>query len=95
MLMKALVIISRTGGVPESIPPEMQRFVVPPADPSGLAAAIESVLHMPEGEMRALGEAGRTFVETNYDVRRLNERILERTVGVRAAQNDTSLMRTA
>jgi hypothetical protein len=50
---------------------------------------------MPEHEMRALGEAGRTFVETNYDVRRLNERILERTVGVRAAQNDTSLMRTA
>ena len=85
MLMKALVITSRTGGVPESIPPEMQRFVVTPGDPAALADAIEEVSKLSENELRLLGETCRDFVVAGYDIRKLNERLLERVVGVAAA----------
>lgn len=76
MLMKAVVITTATGGVPESIPDAMRKLSVAERDPGGLARAIEVVYDMRESELKELGEAGRTFVETRYDIRTLNQRML-------------------
>lgn len=77
MLMKAVVVTTTIGGVPESIPPEMRPFSVPPGDSAALAAAIRSVHGLDEPRMRSLGEAGRAFVCERYEIGRLNARMLE------------------
>lgn len=76
MLMKALVVATAAGGVPESTAPELRRFLVPPEDPDALARSILAVRALGEAEMRALGEAGRAFAEERYDIRRLNAALL-------------------
>jgi colanic acid/amylovoran biosynthesis glycosyltransferase len=76
LLMKALVVTTRTGGVPESIPESMQRFSVPERDIEGLAQALATIYDSPSDEIASLGEDGRTFVVANYDIRQLNRRLL-------------------
>lgn len=80
MLMKALVVATTAGGVPESTAPELRPFLVPPEDPAGIARAVLAVRALRDDEMRALGEAGRAFAEERYDIRRLNAALLERAV---------------
>ena len=76
MLMKALVVTTKTGGVPESIPDAMKQFAVPERDAAKLAEAIITVYDMPEHDMSALAEEGRDFVAARYDIRSLNQRLL-------------------
>lgn len=76
MLMKAVVVASATGGVPESIAPELAPLLLPPGDPSAIADAIRKVDAMGADEMRRLGEAGRDFTAARYDIRDLNEQLL-------------------
>jgi glycosyltransferase involved in cell wall biosynthesis len=83
MLMGALVITSRTGGVPESIPPQMRRFVVPPGDSAALADAILRLAAMPVAELRSEAAACRRFVVERYDVARLDDELLETTLQAR------------
>jgi glycosyltransferase involved in cell wall biosynthesis len=78
MLMKSLVIATTTGGVPESTAPALHRFMVPAADPTSIAEAILAVRALPDEEMRRLGEEGRAFAESRYDIRRLNESMMRR-----------------
>lgn len=80
MLMKGLVVVSETGGVPESVAPELQEFVVDEGDWRGLAAAIERIYRMPDEEMERRGEEARAFVVENYDVEKLNARLLDVTL---------------
>jgi colanic acid/amylovoran biosynthesis glycosyltransferase len=79
MLMKALVVTSRTGGVPESIPPEMQSYVVQPGNAGELARAIAAIHALSLTELNRLGELCRSFVVARYDVDKLNDRIIELT----------------
>lgn len=79
MLMKSLVITSRTGGVPESIPECMRPFSVPPANSVAIMAAIERVLGLDAAALTRLGEECRAFVADRYDIRTLNAAMLERT----------------
>jgi glycosyltransferase involved in cell wall biosynthesis len=79
MLMKALVITTRTGGVPESIPPEMQRFSAAEKDVAALTRAIAEVNALPLLELRRLGAAGRAFVTRDYEVGQLNDRLIALT----------------
>jgi colanic acid/amylovoran biosynthesis glycosyltransferase len=76
MLMEALVVATTTGGVPESIPPEVKPFTAEPADVTTLAEALERVYRLSESQMRSLGRSVRAWTEANYDVRMLNSRIL-------------------
>lgn len=76
MLMKALVVTTTTGGVPESIPEAMRPFSVPERDASALARAIISIYDMAESDMAALAAKGRTFVQERYDINSLNNRLL-------------------
>ncbi len=82
MLMKALVVATATGGVPESIAPELRRFLVPPGDPAAIVHALRAVRALDDVEMRVLGEAGRAFAEVRYDIRHLNAHLLERAMAV-------------
>jgi glycosyltransferase involved in cell wall biosynthesis len=81
MLSRLVVITTRTGGVPESIAPAMDRFVAPPRDPGALADRIRRVALLPEGELEALGRGNRAFCEARYDIRVLNPRLLAAALG--------------
>jgi colanic acid/amylovoran biosynthesis glycosyltransferase len=79
MLMKALVVTTTTGGVPESIPDVMRKFSVPSRNPSALADTIARIRALPIDELAQLGNTGRQFVLEHYDIRRLNEHLIART----------------
>jgi len=83
MLAQALVIASRTGGVPESLAPELRPYLVPEGDAAAIAAAVLAISSCDRSVLAALGEAGRRFVETRYDIRRLNAQILGATLATR------------
>ncbi len=90
MLMKALVVVTRTGGVPDSIPECMRRFMVPEADADALAEAIRAVHALPSRRLAELGEEGRAFVVQNYDIRKIDERLIELTLAAGTARVDGS-----
>jgi glycosyltransferase involved in cell wall biosynthesis len=59
------VLASRVGGIPEILTGEFDRFLVPPADPDRLAAALLGLVGWPDREP-ALGQACREHVETSF-----------------------------
>lgn len=77
MLMRSVVLVSRTGGVPEATAPEMLEFSFQPGDVSGLIDALRRVAALGESELRDLGARGRTYVEQRFDIRQLNAHIIE------------------
>lgn len=91
MLMQAIPITSRTGGVPESLPPEMVEMSVAQHDPAALASVLRSVSAAPETELQSLARRNLEWVRERYDIRRLNEELLARSGfqadGSRAAQH--------
>ena len=58
-------IASRIGGVPEAVIHERTGLLVPPRDVDALAAAIIELIDAPD-RRRAMGLAGRRFVEKHY-----------------------------
>jgi len=76
MLSRLIVVTTRTGGVPESIAPAMDRFAAAPGDAAALAAAITRVSALTAAEFDALGRSNRAFCEARYDVRSLNAELL-------------------
>lgn len=91
MLMKLVVIASRTGGVQESIAPEQRRFSVVPRDSAGIARRIEQILALDEGEMQRLGEAGRAFAREHYDIRQINRKLLDESLGIASPRPDDAV----
>jgi colanic acid/amylovoran biosynthesis glycosyltransferase len=81
MLSRLMVITTRTGGVPESIAPAMQRFAAPPGDPAALADRIRRVALLGDVELEALGRSNRSFCELRYDIRDLNPQLLAAALG--------------
>src|SRR5690606_35994343 len=77
MLMRAIALVSRTGGVPESTAPEMLDFSFAPGDVAGLVDSLLRVSKLGEAALRELGSKGRAFVEQRYDIRRLNTELVE------------------
>lgn len=80
MLLGCLVVTTRIGGVPESIPPCMERFTAVERDPDALADALERVYRLDPEERATLAERGRSFVADRYDVSTLNDRMLARVL---------------
>jgi glycosyltransferase involved in cell wall biosynthesis len=80
------VVATRVGGVPEVVAEGETGWLVPPADPEALAAAIERLATDPE-LARQFGAAGRRRAEECFDVRRMvaeYERMYRRLLGPRA-----------
>jgi glycosyltransferase involved in cell wall biosynthesis len=63
------VVATHVGGTPEVVT-DQTGLLVPPADPTALAAAMLR-LHRDAALGRRLGEAGRRRVEKNFDIRRM------------------------
>ena len=80
MLLETLVVVSRTGGVPESVAPEFTDFIHDERDPRGLAQSIEAILSLDERQLSEMGRNGRRFVMEHYDIRALNRRMIEMTI---------------
>lgn len=77
MLLKTLVLTSTTGGIPESIAPQMARFSFPPEDPAAIVECINRVIELDEDEIKALGIQGRAHTCDKYDIGPLNQKILD------------------
>ncbi|HEY3448659.1 MAG TPA: glycosyltransferase family 4 protein [Myxococcales bacterium] len=83
MLMKLAVVSTRTGGVQESLAPELRRFSVEPEDGAAIAKRIEELLALDEEELRRLGAGAREFAAARYDVRALNRRLVDEVLSRR------------
>lgn len=77
MFMRLLVITTKAGGVPESIPDIMQQFSVPIGDSTSIAKEILKILSLPESEMVRLGDAARNFTIEKYDIDKIGSKFLE------------------
>jgi len=77
MLMKTPAIGTRTGGVPESVSPELTPYLVPPGDAVALADSLQRMMALPEAALADLGDRSRAFAERTYDIVRLNQQVLE------------------
>jgi glycogen synthase len=65
MAHRRAVIATVAGGLPDKVRPRVNGWLVPPGDPSALAAAISGALDDP-GTLAALGQAGRGIVEREF-----------------------------
>ncbi len=81
--MRALVATSTAGGVPESTAPELRRFSYPPGDTAALAQSILDLRSLDVGQMSRLADDGRRFAMENYDIAKLNPRLLSMTMARR------------
>jgi colanic acid/amylovoran biosynthesis glycosyltransferase len=80
------VVSTASGGISELVEHETTGLVVPERDPEGLAARLAELAKHP-ARRAALARAGRARVERDYDIERLNDRLvvlfagLSRTAG--------------
>lgn len=70
------IIATRVGATDEAVLPNQSAFLVPPDDPNALAQTLRYLLQNPN-LWPQMGQAGRRFVEENYDIRILNTRLLD------------------
>src|SRR5713101_2801119 len=70
------VVATAVGGIREVVVHDETGWLVPPADPPALAAAMRAVLAEPE-RAAALGRAGRRRVESRFSWERIAELTLE------------------
>ena len=76
MLLKTLVLTSTTGGIPESIAPEMTQFSFPPEDPQAIVDSISRVMALDNEELNRLGEHCRNHTRKHYAIGMLNQNII-------------------
>jgi len=70
------VIASHVGGIPESVVDGESGFLVPERDVDALAEKLIYLIEHPE-IWSEMGRAGRAHVEANYDINKLNDRLVE------------------
>lgn len=78
------VIATRHGALPEGLAPDRSGFLVPERDSAALADRLEFLMAHPE-TWPEIGRAGRKFVEQRYDIRKLNDQLVEVYHSVRAS----------
>jgi colanic acid/amylovoran biosynthesis glycosyltransferase len=69
------VIATRHGGIPELVEHGVTGFLVAERDAAGLAERLGHLAAHPES-WAALGAAGRARIEREYDIERLNDRLV-------------------
>jgi glycosyltransferase involved in cell wall biosynthesis len=77
MLMKTPVIATATGGVPESLAPDLHEYLVPPEQPAAMADRIRALASLPPAQLAALGARGQAFAIAGYDIELVTRRLLE------------------
>lgn len=77
LLMEAVAVTTRSGGVPESIPEAMRPFSVPPERPDALADVMLRLARISEHDLASAARDARAWVRTNYDIRRLTDALLD------------------
>lgn len=70
------VITTEHSGIPELVQDGVSGFLVPERDVDSLAEKLGYLIEHPE-LWPEMGHAGRTFVEKNYDLEQLNDRLVE------------------
>jgi glycosyltransferase involved in cell wall biosynthesis len=65
MAHRRAVIASAAGGLPDKVRPGTNGWLVPPGDPSALAATLSGALGRPSA-LAAMGDAGRAIVEREF-----------------------------
>ncbi len=76
MAMGLPVISTEHSGIPELIENGVSGFLVPERDVDGLAEKLNYLVENPE-IWKNMGAAGRTFVEENYNIDKLNDKLVE------------------
>lgn len=75
MAMGLPVISSLHSGIPELVQNGISGFLVPERDIEGIAEKLNYIIEHPEAWLK-MGKAGRKIVEENYDIDKLNNRLL-------------------
>jgi colanic acid/amylovoran biosynthesis glycosyltransferase len=75
------VVSTANGGIPELVEDEATGLLVPERDPEALAARLAALARHPERRI-ALARAGRARVERDYDIERLNDRLVTLFAGL-------------
>jgi colanic acid/amylovoran biosynthesis glycosyltransferase len=75
------VVSTANGGIAELVEHEATGLVVPERDPAALAARLAELARHPE-RRAALARAGRARVERDYDIERLNDRLVTLFAGL-------------
>jgi colanic acid/amylovoran biosynthesis glycosyltransferase len=70
------VVATRHGAFPEGVLEGKSALLVPERDPRATADALLHLIKNPQTWPR-IGQAGRTFVEANYDIRNLNAQLID------------------
>jgi colanic acid/amylovoran biosynthesis glycosyltransferase len=83
LLMKTPVVTTRIGGVPESIPLNMQHLTCDCGDSAALKNVIRGLMLMEPSALHELGHAGREWAMQRYDIRVLNKRLIDTVLSFR------------
>jgi colanic acid/amylovoran biosynthesis glycosyltransferase len=75
MAMGLPVVSTYHGGIPELVEDGVSGFLVPERDVDALAARIADLIQHPE-RWSEMGKAGRLYVESHYEINRLNDRLI-------------------
>ncbi len=70
------VLSTLHNGIPDGVLDGESGFLVPERDVDALAAKLSYLVEHPQNWTK-MGQAGRTFVEKNYDINRLNDQLVE------------------
>jgi colanic acid/amylovoran biosynthesis glycosyltransferase len=70
------VLATQHGALPEGLVPEQSGYLVPERDAEALAARLAFLLEHPD-VWPEMGQRGREFVAKYYDIRRLNEHLVQ------------------
>lgn len=65
------VVATAVGGNVEVVQNGKNGYLVPPRNPEALAEAMLSIMNLSEEERRRMGEFGRQYIETNYNLERI------------------------
>ena len=76
MAMGLPVISTHHGGIPELVEDGVSGFLTPERDADAIAAKLRDLIDHPE-VWPQMGQAGRTRVEQNYDMNKLNDELIE------------------
>lgn len=76
MAMGMPVVSTQHSGIPELVQDGISGFLVPERDAEALAEKLDYLISHPE-IWPEMGKAGRTFVEQNYNIHKLNDRLEE------------------
>jgi len=70
------VLATLHNGIPEGVVDGKSGFLVPERDVDALANKLEYFIEHPE-QWPEMGQFGRKFIENNYDIKRLNQRLID------------------